>query len=55
VDVDSGYFGIDGIAVAVGDLNGDGLPDIIASAGDQAVSFLLQTGDGGFAPADTIE
>jgi len=37
--------------VAIGDLNGDGTPDlVVANAGNQDVSVLLATGHGGYLP-----
>jgi hypothetical protein len=39
-------------SVAVGDFNGDGIPDLaVANAGDGSVSVLLGDGHGGFSPA----
>jgi hypothetical protein len=39
-------------AVAVGDFNGDGFPDVVtADSGSNSVSILLGSGNGGFTPA----
>ena len=44
--------GVAPAAVAVADLNGDGIPDIVtANSGDNTVTALLGDGSGGFAPA----
>jgi hypothetical protein len=43
------------VAVAVADINGDGIPDIItANAGDNTISVLFGNGNGTFKPATTI-
>ncbi len=39
----------DGRSIAIGDLNDDGLPDIVATEMSSAVNILLNQGDGGFA------
>ncbi len=41
--------GSDPFSVAIGDLNGDGIPDLaVANAGSNSVSVLLGAGDGSF-------
>ena len=47
--------GSEPISVAVADLNGDGMPDIVtANAGDNTVSVLMGNGDGTFQPQATF-
>src|ERR1700736_2572897 len=41
-------------AVAVGDFNGDYLPDLAVGNGNETVSILLNHGDGTFAPANSF-
>ena len=41
-------------AVAVADLNGDGIPDIVTASGGNTVSVLLGKGDGSFQPPKTF-
>src|SRR2546426_12786327 len=42
-------------SVAVGDINGDGVPDlVVANIGSNDVSMLLGNGDGTFQPARTF-
>jgi hypothetical protein len=38
-------------AIAVGDLNGDGKPDLVVANGAAGISVLLNNGDGTFAAA----
>ena len=46
------YTSNDGPGLAVGDLNGDGLDDVVATGGkNQATQVLLQRPDGSFAPS----
>src|SRR5256712_627104 len=47
--------GTDAISVAVGDINGDGRPDLaVANTNSNNVSVLLGNGDGTFQPARTF-
>ncbi|MBX3356644.1 MAG: VCBS repeat-containing protein [Phycisphaeraceae bacterium] len=48
--------GPDPFALATGDLNGDGFPEIVtANAGDGTLSLLINRGDGTFEPAVSLD
>jgi len=48
--------GPDPVALATGDLNGDGFPEIVtAHAGDGTISLLVNRGDGTFEPAIALD
>ena len=41
-------------AVAVGDFNGDGQPDVVVANGRSGISVMLNNGSGGFLPAQNF-
>jgi hypothetical protein len=47
--------GADPVAIATGDFNGDGKPDIVTANASGSISILLNTGNGTFAAAQTID
>jgi hypothetical protein len=52
-DADIYTVGLQPQSIAIGDLNGDGKPDIVCVSMDGTVAVLLNNGDGTFAPATT--
>jgi hypothetical protein len=47
--------GVDPVAIATGDFNGDGKTDIVTANASGSISILLNTGNGTFASAQTIQ